>query len=264
MYLLHGFLFFLLINCCQFQTEGQCDHFSELVMTASCKPIINEYKEFQRDQRNKEVKDYKKMAALNKKIDTCLEINSCGEARRDHLKAEHEIVNYHVPNIMLCLKSFFRKSYQSQYLRDGSCYEKFHFLDSNLVRRRNALINGRSCFMHHLKHECHAPAIEFFSRENYKRLTKSFTTIPEVSICEAPFFYLEAVKCAAVFEEFTTRQHLMNKIANRAKNPYVLENISICKDLQHCNSNPCLSNNIGWDKTSLSTNCNLLESEYRK
>ncbi|CAL2046049.1 unnamed protein product [Caenorhabditis brenneri] len=252
----------LLLCCCQLRAEGQCDQFSELVLTASCKPIVNEYKEFQRNQRNQPVKDFQKMSVLNKRIDECLDSHPCADSNRDKLRAEHELVNYHVPNIMLCLKGFFRKSYQSQYSRDGTCYENFPFLDTNLIRRRNAFIDGHSCFLKHVKDQCFPPSREFFSRENYKSLTKSFTTVPDASKCEAPHFYLEAIACSAIFEEFTNRLHVLNKITNRAKNPFVLEAMSICKDLQRCNSNPCLSNNIGWDTNSLGVNCHRIETEY--
>ncbi|CAL2035983.1 unnamed protein product [Caenorhabditis brenneri] len=203
---------------------------------------------------------------LCERAQDCYSSFNCKYVNKIKARVEEKcaLINYAAPDKKWCLRGFFRKAYMAQFSNEeDSCFKKYTFLDSELNGVRSAFRHGKSCFMKYARDHCTTTAVNYFSPENYRRLTEDISSEEFSSECGSPHSYLQLLTCGALYDEQKSRAGKLDIIEFRSNRTFVEQSEKICRDTEACVLESCVSHKSEGLLEELAENCQAWENLSR-
>ncbi|CAP25344.1 Protein CBG04688 [Caenorhabditis briggsae] len=252
----------LLVACSAINPKDlpKCETDEELFTFLSCLPETDEMEMALRNHKgmNPPVEVYKRATKACENILACLAPLNCQEAQEAKLEYEVscELLTYLSLNLRPCLAKFFTKAYLAQFSSDSSCLKDYSFLDKDLTKRRDAYINGKSCFLETIRSVCNKDASEYYTK-SYRKFVTTISIKPAEEKCSHPHYQFNSLQCKGLEDEITLRVGHLKERNNRASAVEVSQMIQMCKDAQKCMKESCVFSAA--DHESMGKRCKILQ-----
>ncbi|CAP34827.1 Protein CBG17019 [Caenorhabditis briggsae] len=132
------------------------------------------------------------MTDLYKNIMECYEMIGCQEALESKMNFEVEFENWSIFNtgIKDCMAEFYGAIYEERY----NCTNEFEWFSTDPSTKRDAYLNGKSCFFEVTSIECSNSSQNYLTT-NYNKFVDLLTQKPDGPACEGLHYELNDLKC---------------------------------------------------------------------